>query len=452
MHYAGVPEGYSAYIDGQRAFTVDDLAHVSWNSKNGRGERARRQLDPGRIPGRARRCGSGGHQPPRQRAHPVDMFQKAGVDLSAETGWAFNLAQGKPVTASFTTTSPALRATAPSIAVDGYTISGLPADGPAGQAQRRLRLDRTPIWGTQGSTERPRTGSRSTWAWRRTRSTRQGLLLQRQALQPAAEIVAGYVPRSRRRTRSSTTTAPTGSTSRARTQPGDAAPQLQRRSRSRRSRPSASGVLVTPVTGFGVGVKEIQVFNSALYLHDHPTPPTGDTTSRRDLPLDNGAPTAGELHNYDTDRDAFPGILVQKGGSGAGETDPTKAQGWRFAAPQAGIRLAGDVELTFFAGMKDFDTSSSSLTKRGFVRAFLRDCPATGSGGCTTIASGSVDRRRWHGGVDDWIEQTITFASVDHTVAQGRVLEVKLTVDGRADDDMWFAYDTTAQPARLTVP
>jgi hypothetical protein len=114
------------------------------------------------------------------------------------------------------------------------------------------------------------------------------------------------------------------------------------------------------------------------------------------------------------------------------------------------VTLSGDVSLTFFSGMKDFDDSVSARTKRGFVRAFLRDCPAAGA--CTLVASGSLDVRSWHGGSADWVERTITFAGVDHTVAAGRSLEVKLVVDGRADDDMWFAYDTTEQPSRLTLP
>jgi F5/8 type C domain len=73
----------------------------------------------------------------------VDMFQKAGVDLTSSRP---NLAEGQPVTASFTTSAPALRATAPEFAVDGFTISGLPSDGPGGQA-RPGYLSPNPIWG-----------------------------------------------------------------------------------------------------------------------------------------------------------------------------------------------------------------------------------------------------------------------------------------------------------------
>ena len=97
------------------------------------------------------------------------MFQKAGVDL-ARAGLEPTCAEGKPVSASFTTTSPPLRATAPEYAVDGFTISGLPASGPAGQARPGYIAPNT-IWGAcsarcrPAATARPtpRTGSRSTW-------------------------------------------------------------------------------------------------------------------------------------------------------------------------------------------------------------------------------------------------------------------------------------------------
>jgi F5/8 type C domain len=64
------------------------------------------------------------------------------------------------VTASFTTTTPApLRATAPEFAVDGWTISGLPASGPAGQARDGYVAPNT-IWGAC-STGRPACGDGS---------------------------------------------------------------------------------------------------------------------------------------------------------------------------------------------------------------------------------------------------------------------------------------------------
>jgi F5/8 type C domain-containing protein len=140
-HYPGVPEGYSAYLDGRRVFTVSRLAHVIWSSETGRvqildGGGQVLYRNDGRLPE-----ATGTSLEDNERI--VDMFQKAGVDLSSR---AVNRAEGKPVSASFTTTSPPLRATSLDYAVDGFTISGLPASGPAGQARPGYIAPNT-IWG-----------------------------------------------------------------------------------------------------------------------------------------------------------------------------------------------------------------------------------------------------------------------------------------------------------------
>lgn len=145
--YPGSPEGYSAYVDGKLAFTVDGLAHVLWNSRTGSvsildGSGAKVLFKRPLLFRKATDVAL------RDNPRVVDMFQKAGVDL-AHT--AVNLAEGKPVQASFTTIAPPVRATAAQFAVGGFTISGMPANGPAGQAQPGYLAPNT-IWGTEGST------------------------------------------------------------------------------------------------------------------------------------------------------------------------------------------------------------------------------------------------------------------------------------------------------------
>jgi probable HAF family extracellular repeat protein len=197
----------------------------------------------------------------------------------------------------------------------------------------------------------------------------------------------------------------------------------------------------------------IDVVNQPVYLHNNPSLPLADTNMQPDLPLDINEPAATTLYNYDQDRDAFPGRLIQKGGSdnGADESDPVKFQNWRYTVPSEGLTLSGDVELTYFSGMKDFPDNSGAREKRGYVVTFLRDCDHSGSS-CSTIASGSVNRGTWHGGKNQWMEDTITFVGLDDSIAYGRYLELKLVVHSDADDDMWFAYDTDAYPARLILP
>jgi hypothetical protein len=180
------------------------------------------------------------------------MFQKAGLDLSLETGWNDNLAEGKPVTASFTTTTPAVRATAPEFTVDGFTISGLPFQQPTYLAPNT-------IWGTQGSPNAqdwlevdlgaPTTiNSAKLYFYSDkayvSRDTGTG-----NTYRPPASYTVQYHDGTDWVEVPSQVQAPT--TPQPNLNTVEFAPVTAQRLR----------VLVTPTTGFGVGVKEIQLFN-----------------------------------------------------------------------------------------------------------------------------------------------------------------------------------------------
>ena len=143
LSYPGVPMGYSLYVDGRLAFTADDLAHLTWDSRTG----LVAVLDGSATHVRG---GDGAHVPAADEAdlsgnpRVTDSFQRAGLDLSRRHASAPDLAAGKTATASFTTASPAPLATSPANAVDGFTISGLPVvSGPY--------IGTNPIWGDLGS-------------------------------------------------------------------------------------------------------------------------------------------------------------------------------------------------------------------------------------------------------------------------------------------------------------
>jgi hypothetical protein len=145
-----VPQGFSAYLNGQRVFTVDDLVHVSWDAKTGvvtmlDGSDTNVLFSIASLMPQATEVSL------INNARIVDMFQKAGRDLTLETGWAVNLAEGKPVSASFTTTTPAMRATTPENAVNGFTVSGLPAFAGGNNFSRPGYMAPNTIWGTEGS-------------------------------------------------------------------------------------------------------------------------------------------------------------------------------------------------------------------------------------------------------------------------------------------------------------
>jgi len=95
-----------------------------------------------------------------------------------------------------------------------------------------------------------------------------------------------------------------------------------------------------------------------LHLHNNPTPPTGDTASQHPLPMDENAPVAGILYNYDTDRDSDPGRLIQKSSSvpACDESDPVKYQEWLTDPLATDFDIVGTPEYNFWTTIKNFDT------------------------------------------------------------------------------------------------
>ena len=181
-----------------------------------------------------------------------------------------------------------------------------------------------------------------------------------------------------------------------------------------------------------------------LYLHNNPTPPNGDTAGQPLLSMDGSAPSATTLYNYDTNKDAAPGIVIVRGGSGPGESDPSKYQAWRSASFPFGAVIQSHVTVTLWTAMKDFRSD-----RLGSMMMSLRDFDGTGY---TTIAALLVNRSDWLEGSATWQLFSKTFPIAGLTLAAGHQLELKITVTDQSDDDLWFAYDTTAYPARIEIP
>ncbi len=158
--------------------------------------------------------------------------------------------------------------------------------------------------------------------------------------------------------------------------------------------------------------------------------------------LSSTAPTTGILPNYDPGRDAFPGLVIYKGGSGMFENDPNKYQQW-ITSP-TGVSLDGPISFIFWSGMENFEVG-----KRGIVNAFLLDCDEFGSD-CSLIAQNQKDIFDWSGGWSSWNKHSIEFGNIAYVVPEGRSLSVKIVVSTDSDDDMWFAYDSTSYPSTIT--
>ena len=122
VKYSGIPQGYSIFINGARVATVDHLVHLIWNPDTGTVT-----LPAGGATINFSSAYAGLQSPTevtQNSAQMVDMFNKAGVDLTADLP---NYAQGVATTASYTASG-----TAGANAVDGFPIN-------------------EPLWGTWGS-------------------------------------------------------------------------------------------------------------------------------------------------------------------------------------------------------------------------------------------------------------------------------------------------------------
>ena len=160
--------------------------------------------------------------------------------------------------------------------------------------------------------------------------------------------------------------------------------------------------------------------------------------------MDGSASTATTLYNYDTNRDAAPGIVIARGGSGPDESDPSKYQAWRSAVFPFGAVIPSDMTVRLWTAMKDF-----SPDKLGSMEIHLRDFDGTGY---TPIATLLVNRTDWQAGSSTWRPFSNTFPTAGRTLAAGHQLELKIIVRSESGDDLWFAYDTTAYPARIEIP
>ncbi|MEV4356749.1 hypothetical protein [Nonomuraea sp. NPDC049625] len=110
VRYPGVPEGYSIYINGNRAATVSSLVPFTWDPATGDVTTSGSVTYHVAVPGLQAPA-----QVTQNSARMVDMLAKAGVDLTANLT---NLAAGATATAS-TTASGSTTAGA----VDGFPIN-----------------------------------------------------------------------------------------------------------------------------------------------------------------------------------------------------------------------------------------------------------------------------------------------------------------------------------------
>ena len=207
------------------------------------------------------------------------------------------------------------------------------------------------------------------------------------------------------------------------------------------------GTVAVAVPG---GILDSTYFDAppCFYLHNDPTPPTADTASQSLLPMDEIKPSATNLFNYDTNRDAVAGLFIKHrhGGGGLNETKADKHQVWRTSSLANGLAITWDVSIDLWAAIKLFELDVS-----GTVTIYLRDYD--GVSAYTEIGEGTIVDTDWQGGSNTFVKKTITILGLNCTIPAGHELEAKLVVGTTSDhSDMWLAYDTTSYLSAVQLP
>jgi hypothetical protein len=183
------------------------------------------------------------------------------------------------------------------------------------------------------------------------------------------------------------------------------------------------------------------------YLHNNPTPPTGNTTAQANLTATTTASTQATLYNYDTNCDNRTGrLLTRLNPPAPGNTTVCRYVNWRLPAQTSALALTGSVTADVWSA-----TQTNRANRTGSIIAYLRDYNPAGAGSYVEIANatytGSYQRGR------TFYERPITIAiSGTYTVAAGHQLELKLECPrATSQQNMMVAYDTTTYSSYLSL-
>lgn len=185
---------------------------------------------------------------------------------------------------------------------------------------------------------------------------------------------------------------------------------------------------------------------TTYYLHNRPTPPTGNTTAQANLTMTSVVPTAVTLFNYDSNYNNTPGRRLVRSGTGPTEARLNYMINWLTPALASPHVVAGNVVLDFWSGLQGYQ-----LNRTGVIVAYLRDYnPATST--YAEITNATLTDLNWQQGSGTWVRKQLTIPVAGYTLAAGHELELKIETTAAAFRNMLVAYDTTAFASSLTVP
>ena len=150
------------------------------------------------------------------------------------------------------------------------------------------------------------------------------------------------------------------------------------------------------------------------------------------------APPDIALPNFDTDRDAAPGALVQKDAAGINGTDLTKLLRFKGAmiAPYV---IDDDLHVELYVAAKDFAKQDVEV-EVGLYRCNIVDQ-------CTLLGTDTRDVKN----AKQWKKTKFFFDDIDATIGIGESIEVRVAVLDGSDTDGWFAFGTDQFDASVTI-
>jgi len=188
---------------------------------------------------------------------------------------------------------------------------------------------------------------------------------------------------------------------------------------------------------------------TTLYLHNEATSPDGDTSALANMPMNTTAPTATRLYRYSTNYyNDFAGRFIDKRDATHNESRARYMANWTYQLP-ATTTLAGDIQVELWVAVKDL-----KCDKTPAIHVYLREKSSATTTSGTLLGSRTATLPRGGSSEPCAFQQVRVTVPVDATIAAGRWLELKVTVDEDASgaDAALLAYDTTTHAAKLVLP
>lgn len=176
---------------------------------------------------------------------------------------------------------------------------------------------------------------------------------------------------------------------------------------------------------------------SGTWLLGSPSP--GDVASQEVLSLVSRPVQNAVLPNFDTDRDAQPGLTIRRGGA-LELGDPTRLQ--RFRLVPGHVRVDGNASVHLHVA------PAGLLIDSMRVEVALMVCYAPGYTTCIELSSA---RKDFVGLLSLYQAVDVNLGPVSRTIAAPHSLEVWVVAHSSSSRDLLLAYDTTGYVSTLTI-